>query len=205
MSRRQRFTRNLGRTEGHGLKTLTTRRRPSVRRCWRPRARRALCGRPRGRAAVGSLGFQSGSGRCSLRVRAHQRASGARHAGYAARTRFQDELELKPNVALRKGELAVHGWRVRDAALREIARTPRALVADDLELNLEQKGVDLRIGLDIARLALRRLVETLVVVTGDSDLVPAFQFARREGLRVFLDHLGGPVKRELEAHADPVL
>ena len=124
---------------------------------------------------------------------------------YAARSRFQDELELRPNVALRRGELSVHGWRVRDGALREIARTPRALAADDLELNLEQKGVDLRIGLDIARLALRRLVESLVVVTGDSDLVPAFRFARREGLRVFLDHLGGPVKRDLKAHVDVVL
>ena len=72
-------------------------------------------------------------------------------------------------------------------------------------LNIEQKGVDLRIGLDIARLALRQLVDTLVVVTGDSDMIPAFKFARSEGIRVFLDHLGGPVKRELKAHADLVL
>lgn len=44
--------------------------------------------------------------------------------------------------------------------------------------------------------------EAIVVVTGDSDLVPAFKFARREGLRVFLCHLGHGVKRELKAHAD---
>jgi uncharacterized LabA/DUF88 family protein len=124
---------------------------------------------------------------------------------FASRKRLQDDLELMPNVALRKGELTVHGWRVRDSALREIARSRRGLAADDLMLNIEQKGVDLRIGLDIARLALRQLVETLVVVTGDSDMIPAFKFARREGLRVFLDHLGGPVKRELKAHADLVL
>jgi len=124
---------------------------------------------------------------------------------FASRKRLQDDLELMPNVALRRGELAVHGWRVRDAALKEIARSRRPLTADDLTLNIEQKGVDLRIGLDIARLALRRLVDTLVVVTGDSDMVPAFRFARREGIRVFLDHLGGPVKRDLKAHADLVL
>lgn len=124
---------------------------------------------------------------------------------FGIRMGFLDELELKPDVALRRGELSVHGWRIRDDALREVARSHRPLGADDLELDLEQKGVDLRIGLDIARLALRRLVETLVVVSGDSDLVPAFKFARREGLRVFLDHLGGPVKRELKAHADIVL
>jgi uncharacterized LabA/DUF88 family protein len=124
---------------------------------------------------------------------------------HSERTQFLNELELRPNVDLRKGDLAVRGWRVRKGALEEIARLRRSLNADDLELHLEQKGVDLRIGLDIARLALRQLVEVLVVVTGDSDMVPAFKFSRREGLRVLLDHLGGPVKRELKAHVDVVL
>jgi uncharacterized LabA/DUF88 family protein len=99
----------------------------------------------------------------------------------------------------------VRGWRVRGSALEAIARLNRPLQDDDLELHLEQKGVDLRIGLDIARLALRQLVDVLVVVTGDRDLVPAFKFARREGLRVLLDHLGAPVNRELKVHADVVL
>jgi uncharacterized LabA/DUF88 family protein len=124
---------------------------------------------------------------------------------FAKRKGFQDKLELMPNVALRRGELAVHGWRVRDEALEEIARSPRPLMADDLILNMEQKGVDLRIGLDLARLALRQLVDAMVVVTGDSDMVPAFKFARREGIRVYLDHLENPVKRELKAHVDVVL
>jgi uncharacterized LabA/DUF88 family protein len=48
-------------------------------------------------------------------------------------------------------------------------------------------------------------VDTVVVVTGDSDLVPAFKFARREGGRVFLDHMGHRVRRDLKAHADLVL
>jgi uncharacterized LabA/DUF88 family protein len=86
-----------------------------------------------------------------------------------------------------------------------MAAQARPLQEDDVELHLEQKGVDLRLGLDIARLALRQLVDTLVVVTGDSDMIPAFKFARREGLRVLLDHLGGPIRRELRAHADLVL
>ena len=61
-----------------------------------------------------------------------------------------------------------------------------------------------RIGLDMARLSLQRLVSTVVVVTGDSDLVPAFKFARREGLVVYLETLGHGVRRELKAHADLV-
>jgi len=53
----------------------------------------------------------------------------------------------------------------------------------------ERKGVDLRVGLDIARLALCKMMDIVIVVAGDSDLVPAFRFARREGVRLFLDHL----------------
>jgi uncharacterized LabA/DUF88 family protein len=64
----------------------------------------------------------------------------------------------------------------------------------------------LRIGLDLARLSLRRLVDAIVVVAGDSDFIPAFKFARREGLRVYLEDLGSRfVKREVRAHADVVL
>ena len=48
----------------------------------------------------------------------------------------------------------------------------------------------MRIGLDIAALALKRLVETIVLVTGDADMVPAMRFARREGLRVGVCTLG---------------
>jgi uncharacterized LabA/DUF88 family protein len=70
---------------------------------------------------------------------------------------------------------------------------------------IEQKRVDLRIGLDIARLALTHAVDVIVTVTADSDLVPAFKFARREGLRVFLCHLGHGIKRQLRAHADRTL
>ncbi len=84
-------------------------------------------------------------------------------------------------------------------------KAPRAPTGQDIVPNVEQKGVDLRIGLDIARLALREMVEIIVVVTGDSDLVPAFRFARREGIRVYLDHLGHGVRRDLKAHADIVL
>lgn len=42
-------------------------------------------------------------------------------------------------------------------------------------------------------------------MTGDSDVVPAFKFARREGVRVFLDHMGHGVRRDLKAHVDLVL
>jgi uncharacterized LabA/DUF88 family protein len=114
-------------------------------------------------------------------------------------------LELTPNFAVRRGEVVAHGWKLGSRAFKNMMKSPRAPAGNDIVPDLEQKGVDLRIGLDIARLALRELVDIIVVVTGDSDLVPAFRFARREGVRVFLDHMGHGVRRDLKAHADIII
>ena len=86
-----------------------------------------------------------------------------------------------------------------------MSRRPRALTARDLIPNVKQKGVDLRIGLDIARLSLKEFIRVIVVVTGDSDLIPAFKFARREGMRVYLDHLGRNIRPGLRLHVDLVI
>lgn len=120
---------------------------------------------------------------------------------------LHDALELTPDFALRMGALDVRGWRIGSRRLEEVVRRPdRGIRPEDLQPDISQKGVDLRIGLDIARLSLRQLVDVLVVVTGDSDLVPAFKFARREGLRVYLDHLGAKsIMRSLKVHVDRVL
>jgi uncharacterized LabA/DUF88 family protein len=114
------------------------------------------------------------------------------------------KLELAPDVALRMGETVCHGWKITQKALKEMDGM-RPIGADDIVPHIEQKGVDLRIGLDIARLSLNRLVSTIVAVTGDSDLVPAFKFARREGLRVYLDCMKHGVRKELKVHADRLL
>jgi uncharacterized LabA/DUF88 family protein len=118
---------------------------------------------------------------------------------------FLDALELKPNIALRLGEVSANGWKLTRNALEDDTLPTRNLKPEDFGMDLEQKGVDLRIGLDIARLSIGRLVHSLLVVTGDSDMVPAFKFARREGVRVILSHMGHGIKRELRAHADLIL
>lgn len=116
-----------------------------------------------------------------------------------------DSLELKPSFAVRLGETTVSNWQLGPKAMKSMLASPRAVEARDLIPNISQKGVDLRIGIDLARLSLRSLVDTVVVVTGDSDLIPAFKFVRREGLRVVLATLGHGVRRDLKAHADAVL
>lgn len=63
----------------------------------------------------------------------------------------------------------------------------------------------MRIGLDIAWLATKRLVDAIVLVTGDSDFIAAMKTARKEGIRIYLETLGHPVYVQLKAHADIVL
>ena len=97
-------------------------------------------------------------------------------------------------------------WKMKDRSVRQLIKVSRALTDADFDLDINQKGVDIRIGLDMARLALRDLVRAVVVVTGDSDFVPAFKFVRREGVKVMLDTLGHhAARRELRAHADFVI
>ncbi len=126
---------------------------------------------------------------------------------FSRNTRLIDRLESQPDVAARRGTLAHRGWETGKAAARELTRGNMNHIApEDIVPKIQQKGVDMRIGLDIASLALKRLVSTVVLVTGDSDLVPAMKFARREGLRVFLDTLSSAqVRPELKIHADRVL
>ena len=128
------------------------------------------------------------------------------HPTAAANLSLQQKIELLPDVAVRYGELQAQGWQLGSAAMRSLQKNgARAIAAGDLVPNIKQKGVDLRIGLDIARLSLRDRVSAIVVVTGDSDMIPAFKFARREGVRIYLDHMGHGVKRDLKVHSDIIL
>ncbi len=72
----------------------------------------------------------------------------------------------------------------------------------DVSLTLRQKGVDMRIGTDISSLTLKRQVDTIVLVTGDEDFVPAAKLARREGVEFILDRLWQNVSQGLSEHID---
>ena len=94
---------------------------------------------------------------------------------------------------------------MKSRVAKELMKKPRDLQDDDFVLDMSQKGVDIRIGMDMARLALREMVRAVVVVTGDTDFVPAFKYVRREGVKVFLETLGGGGRVELRSHADIVI
>lgn len=73
---------------------------------------------------------------------------------------------------------------------------------NEVRLALRQKGVDMRIGLDIASIALKKQSETIILVSGDSDFVPAAKLARREGMEIILDPLWQKVHDDLFEHID---
>jgi uncharacterized LabA/DUF88 family protein len=86
---------------------------------------------------------------------------------------------------------------------RRLKRKWTELGNSDVALDLRQKGVDMRIGLDIAALALKRFVSTVVLISGDGDFVPAAKLARREGVQFILDALWQPRKLDqLFEHID---
>ena len=116
-------------------------------------------------------------------------------------------LEQAPNFAVRRGETVMRGWKLGESTLRAIEEEPATQISDHSFVpDIVQKGVDMRIGLDMAALALKRLVQAVVVMTGDADIVPAMRFARREGLRTYLHTMGFTgVRPLLKAHADVFL
>lgn len=87
-------------------------------------------------------------------------------------------------------------------ALNGLKATWDALDASSVSLGLRQKGVDMRIGIDIAALALKKQADTVVLVAGDSDFVPAAKLARREGVDFILDPLWQQINADLFEHID---
>ncbi len=63
----------------------------------------------------------------------------------------------------------------------------------------------MKIGIDIASLAYKKLVDQIILVSGDSDFVPAAKLARREGIDFILAPMEATIKDELYEHVDGIL
>ena len=124
------------------------------------------------------------------------------------RNNLHNQLKQTRNVALRLGYLDdVNGcWKIRDPEKEKRLLTGTLsrgdLETSDVIYHAMQKGVDMKIGLDIASLAHERIVEKIVLITGDSDFVPAVKFARRRGIELILDPMYKPIKLDLMEHID---
>lgn len=120
---------------------------------------------------------------------------------------FHDALRGLRKVALRLGEIPTShvNWQLKHEVLKDLANGKRDwedVTDDDFRLDLRQKGVDMRLGLDIASLAYKRQVNQIVLISGDADFVPAAKLARREGLDFILDPMWATIRPQLFEHID---
>lgn len=128
------------------------------------------------------------------------------HPPYILRRELHTALAQTRKTALRLGKLGKETeWQLKSETLKALIKkeiTWDQVTNDDFFLEVTQKGVDTKIGLDISTLAYEKLVDKIVLVTGDSDFVPAAKLARMKGLEVVLDTLGFIVSEDLSLHVD---
>lgn len=89
-------------------------------------------------------------------------------ARFAKKQRFFNKISSLPRSEVRLGSLAYRG--------RSEDKTPI----------FEQKKVDVLMALDIARSAFEQRVTHIVIISSDSDFVPAIQMAKDKGIISFL-------------------
>ena len=108
------------------------------------------------------------------------------------------ELASKDYFAVRRGVLKFRGWVPKRRPL-----SPSELTDDDFTPSFEQKGVDMRIGLDVATFAATRAADRIFLISNDTDCVPAMKHARISGLQIVLVRVEGhDPASELKLHSD---
>jgi uncharacterized LabA/DUF88 family protein len=108
------------------------------------------------------------------------------------------DLASRDLIAVRRGVLKFRGYKPR-----RIPIASDKLSDADFKPDFEQKGVDMRIGLDMATFSASRSVDRIILVSGDTDCIPAMKHARIAGLQLVLIELPNhKIAPELTWHAD---
>ncbi|HEX8907167.1 MAG TPA: NYN domain-containing protein [Longimicrobiaceae bacterium] len=106
---------------------------------------------------------------------------------YAGKQRFFSALNRLNRFEVREGKLEYRGTD------RESSRPI-----------FEQKRVDIYLGVDLVLLAVKQRIHRAILITGDSDFLPAIRAAKNEGVLIHLFHGTGPQQphRDLWEEAD---
>lgn len=113
--------------------------------------------------------------------------------------RWLSDLASKDLFAVRRGVLKFRGYKPKQTPVNPAGPPTDA----DFDPDFEQKGVDMRIGLDIASYSANRCIDRIVLVTNDTDCVPAMKYGRKAGLQTVIIELpNGRLAQELIMHAD---
>lgn len=120
---------------------------------------------------------------------------------------FQKELVHLRKFALRSGVLADEhaSYNLKPDVVKRLLAgklSTDELTETDFILDMKQKGADMRIGIDIASMSIKHLVDRIILIAGDSDFVPAAKMARRECIDFILDPMWAPIRADLFEHID---
>lgn len=125
---------------------------------------------------------------------------------YKQRLALFEELKKKRKLALRLGHIKSSGfWQIYPSKVKALLKGEISFsdIKDtDVFYEMRQKGIDMKIGIDIASLALKKQVNQIVLISGDEDFVPASKLARREGVDFILDPLWNHIDAHLFEHID---
>jgi uncharacterized LabA/DUF88 family protein len=122
---------------------------------------------------------------------------------FSANDAWLDDLAAKSRFAVRRGTIGFRGWRPGMVPIK----SGSPLTDADFRPIFEQKGVDMRIGLDIASMSELNSVDRIVLVSADTDMVPAMKHARKAGIEVVIVQLPPPAQtlhKSILSHSDLV-
>jgi uncharacterized LabA/DUF88 family protein len=79
---------------------------------------------------------------------------------------------------------------------------PDHLTDEDFSPDVQNKGIEMRMGVDMATLAYKRQVQQVVLITGDGAFTGGAELLRHEGIDVVLDPMWQNIPEELFAYID---
>lgn len=128
---------------------------------------------------------------------------------YSWSNEFLQNLKSKRKFAVRLGRLSDNElqYTLSPDVIKDIF-TGKRNVSDITEANftltMKQKSVDMKLGIDIATMTLKKQVDQIILIAGDSDFVPAAKLARREGIDFILDPMDAKINDDLMEHVDGI-
>lgn len=128
---------------------------------------------------------------------------------YKWMTNFLNELKSKRKFALRMGRLSNNdsGYILKPEIIKSLFSGKikiSEITENDFRLDIKQKTMDMKLGTDIASMVLKKQVDQIILIAGDSDFVPAAKLARREGVDFILDPMGQNINDDLNEHIDGI-
>lgn len=138
----------------------------------------------------------------------HRTWTTKKHAPYILKNEFHELLRKSRKTALRLGVLSTTGdWTLAGHVLKDLLSGNKQwgeIRKEDFYYAVTQKMVDTKLGVDITSLSLKKQVDTIILIAGDSDFVPAAKMARKEGVDFILDPMWGNTTNLLTEHVDGI-